>query len=404
MMRLVRFLLIVIPVLTALPLLVAPRPGHALPLFARENGVPCSLCHLAFPRLNAFGMRFRQNGYRMEGDKGHSPWEAKEFPLSLVGNVGIQGLRAEAADTTGGVTGPRSHFTTTQFVQNAVEFHTAGTLGPDFTFHFDNGFAGPGGELFSGMAFIQLDDVGKQGALNIKAGIYDAEIPYLSDSRKTTLNGYINPITLDGRGVELNGTGSGWTYAAGLINSERTIGKAGSTSMNNLENGYAWLMRDLHGQLVTARVLLDRQDPRVSDKSASQHLLAQGSLYLNHGRWVLIPAFNFESFADEPLVSGTGTGTLQLQGGLLEGLYFLDSDNRWLVTGRYEIRHVGKGDVSPSRGDDTQTELNLAYYLNVNSKLCLDWTHATFRMHNPVEDNPTEPITDELQLYAHVGY
>jgi len=400
-MRLIRFLLFVLPLVAALPLF-APQPGHALPLFARKYEMQCSQCHLAFPRLNAFGMRFRQNGYRLEGEKGQSPWESKEFPLSLVGNVGIQHLRTAEADTTG--SGTRVHFSTTQFIQNAVEFHSAGTLAPSLTFHFDNGFAGPGGVLESGMAFIQVDDVGKSGALNVKAGIYDAEIPYLSDSRKTTLNGYINPITLDGRGVELNGTKSGWTYAAGLINSERSTGKTGSTSLNNLEDGYVWLMRDVSNQLVTARVLMDRQDPRVADKDASEHVLVQASAYLNQPRWALIPGYNFESFADEPDTSGVGTGSLGLHGALLEALYFLDPNQRWLVTGRYEIRHVGVSKVSPRKGDDTQSEINLAYFVNPNAKICLDWTHATFRLHNPLEDNPTEPVTDEVQLYAHVGY
>lgn len=404
MMRLVRFFLLAVPVVALLPALLTPNSGDALPLFARKYQMQCTQCHMAFPRLNAFGMQFRQNGYRLGDEKGESPWDSKEFPLSLVGNVGIQNLRAEESDTTGA--GGRVHATTTRFVQNAVEFHTAGTLAANLTFHFDNGFAdGAGGTLESGMAFAQFDDIVKAGALNVKGGIYDAEIPYLADSRKTTLNGYINPVTLDGEGVELNGTKSGWTYATGLVNSERTTGKAGSTTLNNLENWYGWLMRDvLDGQLVTGRVWIDRQDPRVADKSASNHLIVQASAYLNKARWALIPMYNYESFADVPNISGVGTGSLTLQGGLLEGLIFLDPASRLLLTGRYEIRHVGTSDVVAQKGDDTQTEANLSYYVNPNAKVALDWTHATFKLHNFVEDNPTEPTTDEVQLYVHVGY
>jgi hypothetical protein len=212
-------------------------------------------------------------------------------------------------------------------------------------------------------------------------------------------------VTLDGQGVELNGVKSGWTYATGLINSERTTGKAGSTTLNNLENWYAWLTRDvMNGQLVTGRVFVDRQDPRVADKSASSHLMAQASAYLNHGKWGVIPGYTYESFADEPNTSGTGTGTLAVNGGLVEALTFLDPSSRWLATGRYEIRHVGTSSVVAQKGDDTQTEVNLSYYVNPNAKVALDWTHATFKMHNLFEDNPTEPTLDEIQLYAHVGY
>jgi len=401
MMRWIRNLLLLAPVVLIVLAFFTPRKGLAVPLFARKYGAPCSLCHLAFPRLNQYGMDFRQRGFRMEGDKGQSPWEAKEFPISLIASTGLQFLRTEEADSTG----KRTSFTTVRYEQNEVEFHTAGTLGPNLTFHFDNGFAeGAGSVLTSGQAWLQFDDLAKNGVLNLKAGIFDAELPYLSDPRRTTLNEYITPATIDGEGGELNGTSSGWTYAAGLINSERTIGKPNSTTLNNLENAYIWLMRNVDNQLVTGRVFMDRQDPRIAGKNSSQHLVAQGTAYLNHGRWALIPGYSLESFGDEPDTTGTGTGTLQVHDGLLEALYFLDASNRWLFTGRYEIRHVGVSRVSARKGDDIQAVLNLSFYVNPNAKLAIDWTHAMSRMHNPLEDNPTEPTADQVQVYGMVGY
>src|SRR5215471_3355356 len=121
MMRMARWLLFLSPLVGFFAVFFAPRTGVALPLFARKYEMQCTQCHVAFPRLNAFGMQFRQNGYRIGDDKGTSPWETKEFPLSLVGNVGIQYLRNE--ETPPG--GPKVHSSTLQFAQNAVEFHTA---------------------------------------------------------------------------------------------------------------------------------------------------------------------------------------------------------------------------------------------------------------------------------------
>jgi hypothetical protein len=164
-------------------------------------------------------------------------------------------------------------------------------------------------------------------------------------------------------------------------------------------------MKDVKGgQLVSGRVWMDRQDPRVADKTASNHLMAQVSAYLNKARWAVIPGYTYESFEDVPKTSGTGTGTMTLNGGLLEALMFVDPSSRWLITGRYEIRHVGTSDVVAQKGDDTQTELNLSCFLNPNAKIALDWTHATFKLHNAIEDNLTEPVADEVQLYAHLGY
>jgi len=91
------------------------------------------------------------------------------------------------------------------------------------------------------MAFVQLDDLAKGGVLNLKAGIFDADIPYLASSRSTTLHDYLAPVTFDAAGMELNGASSGWTYALGLINSERTAGKPDAKTLNNLENVYARL-------------------------------------------------------------------------------------------------------------------------------------------------------------------
>jgi hypothetical protein len=42
-----------------------PRGAEAIPQFARKYGVTCARCHATPPKLNAFGERFRSNGYRM---------------------------------------------------------------------------------------------------------------------------------------------------------------------------------------------------------------------------------------------------------------------------------------------------------------------------------------------------
>src|SRR5689334_20709462 len=173
---------------TALPL----APARALPLFARKYGVACTTCHYAVPHLNMFGMHFKQNGYRMPGAEGESPWDSTSkslIPLSVVANVAYD--YATANTDLGNGTKERTTFA--QFEQEQVELHSAGTLASKVTFHVDNNFEGAGGFLRSGMAFVQFDDVAKDGALNFKAGIYDADIPYLADSRKTSLTEYLSP-------------------------------------------------------------------------------------------------------------------------------------------------------------------------------------------------------------------
>src|SRR5262245_25939748 len=51
--------------ITTMFLLAAAEPGWTLPIFARRYGTSCTTCHVMPPKLNAFGIAFRNNGYRI---------------------------------------------------------------------------------------------------------------------------------------------------------------------------------------------------------------------------------------------------------------------------------------------------------------------------------------------------
>jgi len=61
---------------TLLPVLVAllsvtllPQSAQAIPAFSKKYGYSCASCHNAWPMLNAFGRRFKENGYQVERDQ-----------------------------------------------------------------------------------------------------------------------------------------------------------------------------------------------------------------------------------------------------------------------------------------------------------------------------------------------
>lgn len=375
-------------------LMIQTAPSHALPLFARKYNMPCTSCHIAAPRLNLFGMHFKQNGYRMPGSEGESPWDStgKSFPLSLVGNVAYH-VGSTSTDNGGA---SRDKFTTSAFEQEQVEFHTAGTLAKQVTFHFDNDFSGEGGTLNSGMAFAQYDDLMKDGVLNVKAGIFDADTPYLADSRKTTLTEYLSPVTLGASGVELNGTHSGWMYAGGLINSSRSADSAlahkpGAKSFNQLENTYVWLTREMGSNMLTARVFLDHQDPRTANATSSGHMQAELNAFVDRGRFFIIPGYTYETFQDEP--AGISD---KLQTGLIEALWLLDKDSRWVLTTRYEHQYTPKSNGATAVMDRSLGAMNVAYYINPNARIGVDWAHGS--------DNVHGPITDDVRAFFWLGY
>jgi hypothetical protein len=72
-------LLLLLPLCLGVVLLDA-RPSEAIPAFARKYQTSCQTCHTAFPKLNAFGMAFRLNGYRMPKETEDM---IKETPVSL---------------------------------------------------------------------------------------------------------------------------------------------------------------------------------------------------------------------------------------------------------------------------------------------------------------------------------
>src|SRR5436309_1388933 len=53
--------------LTSILLLLffTPTDSFAIPVFARKYGLPCSACHEAWPKLNSFGQKFKDEGYQL---------------------------------------------------------------------------------------------------------------------------------------------------------------------------------------------------------------------------------------------------------------------------------------------------------------------------------------------------
>ena len=85
----------IIALLAVVGIFALSSNSHAVPAFARANGMECSTCHFQqFPLLNAFGRDFKANGYTMakkeelvEGDKLSIP---HDLGASLVTKIRYQ--------------------------------------------------------------------------------------------------------------------------------------------------------------------------------------------------------------------------------------------------------------------------------------------------------------------------
>ena len=62
--------ILTITLASAALLILVSESAFAIPAFARKYGFNCNMCHVAFPKLNDFGQRFRDNGYQIPGQAG----------------------------------------------------------------------------------------------------------------------------------------------------------------------------------------------------------------------------------------------------------------------------------------------------------------------------------------------
>jgi hypothetical protein len=83
-------------------LLTLAQAGLAIPAFARKHGFNCNMCHVAYPKLNDFGQRFRDNGYQIPGQQGFEKTVFQgPIPLALRTTAGYSLYGAEG-QTAGG--------------------------------------------------------------------------------------------------------------------------------------------------------------------------------------------------------------------------------------------------------------------------------------------------------------
>lgn len=125
-------------------LLAASPPARAVPLFARKYGVACSSCHEVWPRLNDFGQRFRDNGYRMKGGKDEPVEQSPGYwPITFRTTVGYSFLRQTlvpvdkgSTAASDGTTAANGNITTNsgQLGFSGLDIHSIGTLGEHVSF------------------------------------------------------------------------------------------------------------------------------------------------------------------------------------------------------------------------------------------------------------------------------
>ena len=191
-------------------LLFLPRPGHAIPAFARMYGTSCSTCHIDFPKLNDFGKAFKDAGFKFPKDDesmlkippvmlgapaNKELWPKAIWPGTIPGIPPI-GLRmTQLLSVHGSSSGKFASLTpagtlppfvpTTDFETGLFSLFTAGNFGSDIAFWVDDDISVGGANANGGLgeAYLKFVNIGRlmklpKNSLNLRVGQFELELPF----------------------------------------------------------------------------------------------------------------------------------------------------------------------------------------------------------------------------------
>ena len=359
--------------LLVLAIVLAPRVARPLPLYSRSRGVACANCHDVVPHLNAAGIAFAQQVHPIGAHASMAPGSGG-LPVSAVGSAGLTDVRARPEHAPKGTTSSRDDV---RGRFSSLELVAAGSPAQWLVAHLEAGIDREGPDVRRGNEYLRLGDEVPAGALALKAGRFDAELPFLSNEPRMTMAPYLSPIAFGARGLELEGSRSSWTAAAGLSLSDRTHagGAAPRTIHPPLEDTYFQLGRWFGAQEVAAQMLFDRQDSRLATLGWLQHLRCQVAAQLACPGVTLVPSFVFDRFDDRP---APGVHEHH-QYYMLESIVPLGLARRWVMTARYEHDYRTRNTYDPE--DHRQQEVvQLAWQAIPNARLGLECVRTDDRL------------------------
>lgn len=237
--------------------------ASAIPAFARRYETSCTTCHIVPPKLNAFGIAFKNNGYRMPGEDEKfikqpdvpmgapgwkKMWPKKDvWPGAIQDRVPLSGAIEFVVDVA-----PKDPVKVDFALPEEFELLSGGTLGSRFSFFGDLAFEFADGatevDLERGHFNIQL--LNNNPALNLRLGRMETgATPFSRFSWRLTDQDFIvsDFRAVPGgfrfrsrqQGFELWGArngpgGGGLQYSVGLVN-----GSGSSNDDNSQKDVYA---------------------------------------------------------------------------------------------------------------------------------------------------------------------
>ncbi len=167
--------------------------AHALPAFARKYGLRCSACHEAWPMLNYFGQKFKDNGYQLMNDRDSPIWQSNGYwpvTMRITPSWHRESTDKVAIDQTGG----QQRITAHGFDVGGLDMLSGGTLDKNISFLFVLS-SDENAQFHFESVNARLDNLFGSPWLNIKMGKFELD-NIVSEKRGLTL-------TANGGGFQL---------------------------------------------------------------------------------------------------------------------------------------------------------------------------------------------------------
>lgn len=247
------------------------QPAFGVPAFARKYETSCMTCHVAYPKLNAFGEAFRLDGYQIP----ETETELRKDPGVALGSDGwkrvwpdgvwpgqIPEVPPLAAVAETEFEYERNGPVTTQFGRPSVNLFLAGGMEEDISFYlgfhlFEEGELGSLGRTFIQFSNLLSNRIPRY-LLNVRIGQFIPEAVPFANHRGLTLTPYAPNVFSAGTGLatghvhggderfvfESNQAGieargvvrSRLRYGVGLVNGSGTTAES-----NDAKDGYVRL-------------------------------------------------------------------------------------------------------------------------------------------------------------------
>jgi hypothetical protein len=301
--------------------LTVSNSALAFPAFARKYGLRCSACHEAWPMLNYFGQKFKDNGYQLMNDRDSPVWQNPSYwPVTFRITPFWSRESTNKFGPVDNLTG-ETQLSTTGFNLSGLDILSGGTLEKNLSFLLVPSADETGAFHFES-ASVRFDNLFHSPWLNLKFGKFELD-NFVSEKRE---------LTLSGQGATY------WVYHFIPVNDGNIFAQLGDNQL-----GLEWMGHSADDRTRLSAALFSSTDGNVdtpygrnaySAFFTGSHAFDTGKLGIQRiGAYFLYgeaPTTYLTSGGIPVPATGTGNKTFHREG--FEGLFYLGKFNFQAVT------------------------------------------------------------------------